>query len=261
MYTEGCGLRDWNRRTNVYDDVSTRTWCCGALLTSRLWLSWYFKTSTATVASLHICSRWLKAASWDTSITGRGGTVLANFRCIFTLKQSGTALPRHAVTLTSAEISSRQAHMSFIFVADLESATSTVLRNAARCSSRVCSAFFSWSDMWLSASRSSSVSSISCSIDANSKLSSKLRLKVCVTKSSSYTKCQKFFHWTWHLLWEHLDSYLIVVLCLHPTVHKEARFDQAKTIYSKNSHNQWFFVRRAFTPIENRFFESQWCWP
>jgi hypothetical protein len=60
---------------------------------------------------------------------GRGGTVLANLRCILVLKEDGTALPSLVDDLMSGKAARRSVHKSLILVGVLASAISAILRN------------------------------------------------------------------------------------------------------------------------------------
>lgn len=118
--------------------------------------------------------------------TGRGGTVLASFRCNFTLNESGTGLASSLSDLIPGRSSSVADHADSNGSEDDRSpATPTVFRREFRHLSLWTNASLILESMESEVASRCMVTSINLVIDASSSSARRLLLYVWVTKSSS----------------------------------------------------------------------------
>ena len=113
--------------------------------------------------------------------------MLASFRCNLTLKEVGTVLPSFVDDLRAGNDFSNSVHKCFMSDEEVrESASSTAVRNIARNRRRHSKASLISGATWSELESNTVVSSRSFKRESCSRPSRRLRLKVWVTKSSSY---------------------------------------------------------------------------
>jgi hypothetical protein len=138
-------------------------------------------------------------------------------------------------------------HRAFRLEEVRESAFSTVFKNEARNRSRCSNASLISDEISSEVESNPVVSPRSWSIESWSRPSRRLRLKVWVTKSSSYeTKLEYLFLEVIGVI----DSYLVIMFRLDPIVDIAACFDQTKTVCSENLEGQRLVIWTTFTSIK-----------